>query len=116
MVLGSKILNVENSAYFTKSPILTVIPKWPPNDSPSADRRIVSSQFHPGIEKKQQNPVNPVNPVEKVPPQAAKFKHFTSAYQHCIAVTVKPVPGFYGPAVSSHGEFNSGKCSHQKEQ
>ena len=80
MVLGSKILNVENSAYFIKSPILTVIPKWLPNDSPSADRRIVSSQFHPGIEKKQQNPVNPVNPVEKVPPQAAKFKHFGSAY------------------------------------
>jgi len=41
-----------------------LIPKRPPNDSPSADRRIAISLLHKGTEKAKINPENPVNPVK----------------------------------------------------
>ncbi len=44
-----------------KSPL---IPKQPPNDSSSADRRIAFSQFRPETAKARINPENPVNPVQ----------------------------------------------------
>jgi len=40
-----------------------LIPKRPPNDSPSADRRIAISLLHQGTEKAKTNPENPVDPA-----------------------------------------------------
>jgi len=49
-----------------------LIPKRPPNDAPSADRRIAISLLHQGTEKAKTNPEDPACPV--------KFRQDSVAY------------------------------------
>ena len=65
-----------------------LIPEQPPNDSLSAERRIVFSQFRPGIEKATINPENRACPVKFLPCEMPSLflrgeDHFTGVNPAC---------------------------------